>query len=67
MRYSVILIPNPDGQYSVEVPALPGCLSCGRTREEALANVRDAIGLYIEALKEDGEPIPVEHHSTLTN
>lgn len=54
MRYSVILIPNPDGQYSAEVPALPGCLSCGRTREEALVNVKDAIALYIESLREDG-------------
>jgi predicted RNase H-like HicB family nuclease len=42
------------------VPLLPGCISEGDTKEEALANIREAIQLYIESLQEDGEPIPTE-------
>jgi predicted RNase H-like HicB family nuclease len=61
-RYTVVLTPEmEEGGYSVSVPALPGCVSQGETVEEAIANIRDAIGLYlwdedIEALKESGAP-----------
>ena len=41
-----------------EVPSLPGCVSQGRTREEALENVREAISVHEEVLRERGEPIP---------
>jgi Uncharacterized conserved protein len=41
-----------------EVPSLPGCISQGKTREEALENVREAISLHEEVLRERGEPIP---------
>ena len=53
-------IPEPceDGYIVVNVPALPGCITQGKTREEALKNAREAIELYIEVLKEDNEPIP---------
>lgn len=54
----VILIPAEEGGYTVEVPSLPGCISEGDTYEEALANIQEAIELYIEVLKEDGEEIP---------
>ncbi|HYU17572.1 MAG TPA: type II toxin-antitoxin system HicB family antitoxin [Chloroflexota bacterium] len=58
-HYTVILEPEPEeGGYSVSVPALPGCFSQGRTVDEALANVRDAIQLHLRGLLEDGEPIP---------
>jgi antitoxin HicB len=60
MRYTVVLEQEPDGGYSVSVPALPGCHSQGDTRDEALANIREAIELYIETLREAGERIPTE-------
>jgi predicted RNase H-like HicB family nuclease len=48
MRYRVVLEQEPDGGYVVSVPALPGCVSQGETREEALNNIREAIKLYVE-------------------
>ncbi len=48
------------GGYTVFVPVLPGCISEGDTIEEALANIREAIEGYIEALKDLGKPIPLE-------
>jgi predicted RNase H-like HicB family nuclease len=54
----VILYPGEDGYFVVEVPSLPGCISQGKTREEALANIEEAISLYIEVLKDRGESIP---------
>jgi predicted RNase H-like HicB family nuclease len=59
-NYKVILEPNEDGGYTVYVPILPGCISEGDTREEALSNIKEAIELYLESLEEDGEPIPSE-------
>ena len=56
----MILEPNELGGYTVTVPLLPGCISEGDTRDEALANIREAIELYIESLQADGEPIPSE-------
>lgn len=56
----MILEPNELGGYTVTVPALPGCISEGDTRDEALANIREAIELYMESLQADGEPIPSE-------
>ena len=58
MKFTVILEPQRDGGYTVSVPALPGCISEGGNREEALKNIREAIELYLEVLKEDGKPIP---------
>lgn len=55
---AVILEPN-EGGFFVYVPALPGCLSEGATREEALQNIREAAALYIESLIAHGEPIPI--------
>lgn len=59
-RFRVLLEPNELGGYTVTAPVLPGCISEGDTREEALANIREAIELYIESLQADGEPIPAE-------
>jgi antitoxin HicB len=59
-RFRVILEPNELGGYTVIVPSLPGCISEGDTKDEALANIREAIELYIESLQADGEPIPSE-------
>ncbi len=59
-RYRVMLEAEPEGGYSVWVPALPGCVSQGDTREEALQNIREAIQCYLESCRKHGEPIPVE-------
>jgi predicted RNase H-like HicB family nuclease len=52
MKYSVILI-EPEEGFAVSCPALPGCLSQGETREIALANIREAIQLWLEVAEED--------------
>jgi predicted RNase H-like HicB family nuclease len=57
-KFRVILESNELGGYTVTVPLLPGCISEGDTKDEALANIREAIELYIESLQADGEPIP---------
>ncbi len=48
MRLKIILEPSEDGGYTVYVPSLPGCISEGDTREEALSNIKEAIELYLE-------------------
>ncbi len=48
-----------------ECPSLPGCISQGKTKEEALANIKEAIDLYVEALEEDDLPVPIERFETL--
>jgi predicted RNase H-like HicB family nuclease len=61
LEYTVILRWGPDFQgYWVEVPALPGCVSQGKTKDEALKNVREAIELHVETMREDGLEIPQE-------
>jgi antitoxin HicB len=55
----VLLIPDSEvGGFTVEVPSLPGCISEGDTREEALANIKEAIEAYIESMIKHGEEIP---------
>ena len=58
MRYTAVFERESDGGYVVTVPALPGCVSQGDSRDEALANIREAILAYIEALRKVGDPIP---------
>ena len=58
-EFEVVLTPEEDGRYSVTVPALPGCISQGETREEALAMIREAIELYLESLDAHDEPAPI--------
>ncbi len=58
-RFKVILEWNEEGGgYTVMVPALPGCITEGGTREDALANAREAIAAYLGGLQADGLPIP---------
>ncbi|HVX85752.1 MAG TPA: type II toxin-antitoxin system HicB family antitoxin [Phycisphaerae bacterium] len=59
MRYRVIINEDEDGIFVAECPTLPGCVSQGRTREEAVVNIRDAIGGYIASLEKHGEPVPL--------
>ena len=60
MRYTVILERESDGGYVVSVPALPGCVSQGDSRAEALSNIREAIELYIDDCRAAGDSIPTE-------
>ena len=60
-KYTIILGPNyPEEGYTVRVPALPGCITYGRTREEALERAKEAIEGFIEGLQKAGEPVPEE-------
>jgi len=58
MRYRVVLEQDEDGMYVAEVPALPGCITQGRTRSEAVENAKEAIAAYLESLKAHNEPVP---------
>jgi predicted RNase H-like HicB family nuclease len=60
MRFTVVLEQEADGGYVASVPALPGCISQGDTRGEAVANIREAIELYIEDCRDAGDPVPTE-------
>jgi predicted RNase H-like HicB family nuclease len=53
MNLRIILEPSDEGGFTVHVPSLPGCVSEGDTREEALANIREAIELYLEPIEDD--------------
>ena len=55
-----ILYPGEDGYWVVECPSLPGCISQGITKEEAVRNIREAIEGYVLALQDDGLPVPPE-------
>jgi predicted RNase H-like HicB family nuclease len=58
MKYRITLQKDEDGMFVVKCPALPGCISQGKTRDEALINIKDAIEVYIASLKKHNEPIP---------
>lgn len=58
IRYRVWIEQDEDGQFVAECPTLPGCVSQGSTRQEALANIKDAIKGYLESLSKHDEPIP---------
>lgn len=58
MMRHVIFYTDEDGYWIAECPSLPGCNTQGKTREEAMENIKEAIDLYIEVLQERGKPIP---------
>jgi antitoxin HicB len=58
LNYKVLLISEPEGGFTVKVPALEGCITYGEDLEQAKTNAREAIELYIESLRADGLPIP---------
>ena len=58
MKYRVTIEQDEDGVYIAEVPSLPGCITQGMTRSEAVENVKEAIELYLESLEAHGEPVP---------
>jgi predicted RNase H-like HicB family nuclease len=61
----VVVFPGEDGYWVAECPSLPGCISQGKTREEALANIREAIEGYVKTLEDDGLPIPPENFEVM--
>ena len=62
----VIIYPGEDGYWVAQCPSLPPCISQGKTKEEAIANIKEAIELYIEVLQEEGRVIPEDKVETLT-
>lgn len=57
----VIIYPGEDGYWVAECPSLPGCISQGKTKQEAIAHIKEAIEGYVLSLEEDGLPVPDEH------
>ncbi len=65
MKYRVLIEQDEAGFFVAEVPALPGCVSQGDTRREALANIREAIAGYLESLEDHQEPVPPSIHEEI--
>lgn len=61
----VIIYPGEDGFWVAECPSLPGCISQGQTRTEAITNIREAIEAYVAALEEDGVDVREERFDVL--
>jgi antitoxin HicB len=59
MEYRVVIERDEDGVYLARLPDLPGCATEGKTKEELISNAKEAIKAYLEALKKEGEPVPV--------
>jgi predicted RNase H-like HicB family nuclease len=53
VKLKIVLEPSPEGGFSVYVPSLPGCISEGNTRDEAVTNIKEAITLYLEPIEDD--------------
>ncbi|MBN2367465.1 type II toxin-antitoxin system HicB family antitoxin [Candidatus Woesearchaeota archaeon] len=58
MKFRVLIEEDEDGIFTAECPSLPGCVSQGRSRSEAVQNIKDAMKGYLESLKKHNEPIP---------
>ena len=65
MKFRIIIQQDEDGVFVSECPNLPGCISQGKTREEAIENIQDAIKGYVESLKKHNEPIPPSIHEEI--
>ena len=61
----VVIYPGEDGYWVAECPSLPGCVSQGETRQDAIANIKDAIEQCIAVLEEGGLPVPAERFETM--
>jgi len=61
----VVIHPGEDNFWVAECPSLPGCISQGESKEEAIANIREAIQGYIAALEDDKLPVPPENFETM--
>jgi predicted RNase H-like HicB family nuclease len=58
MKYRIIIEQDEDGIYVAECPSLPGCISQGTTRDEAIMNIQDAMKGYLQSLNKHNEPVP---------
>jgi predicted RNase H-like HicB family nuclease len=61
----VVVYPGEDGWWVSECPSLPGCVSQGKTKEEAIENIKDAIRVYVAALEEDHLVVPLDNFDAL--
>ncbi|MGH9775044.1 MAG: type II toxin-antitoxin system HicB family antitoxin [Candidatus Acidiferrales bacterium] len=66
-HFNIVLRPEPEGGYTAIVPALPGCVTYGRTLAEAKKMAKDAITGYIESLKKHKEPIPTDNETLVAS
>ncbi|MGC2448281.1 MAG: type II toxin-antitoxin system HicB family antitoxin [Candidatus Sulfotelmatobacter sp.] len=66
-RYNIILRPEPDGGYTALVPALPGCVTYGRTLKEAQEMAKDAISGYIASLRKHKDPVPTDDNTLVAS
>jgi antitoxin HicB len=64
---NVVLRPEPEGGFTAQVPALPGCVTYGRTLAEAKEMAKDAASGYIESLRKHGEPVPTDTETLVTS
>lgn len=67
MKFRILIEADEDGVLVATVPSLPGCVSQGATREEAVRNAREAIEGYLDSLRERGEPIPPSIHEEVVD
>ena len=58
LTYRILMTREPEGGFTVNVPALPGCITYGETIEHAMEMAKEAIELYVETLQAEGEPVP---------
>ena len=61
----VLVYPGDDGYWVAECPSLPGCISQGKSKEEAIMNIKEAIRAYVAALEQDNLPVPEERFEAL--
>lgn len=61
----VLIYPGEDGYWVAECPSLLGCISQGQSRQDAIANIKEAIDGYVDSLEEDGLPVPEDHFEAL--
>lgn len=61
----IIIKPGEDGFWIAECPSLPGCISQGKSKKEAIQNIREAIQGYLEVLSQDGDPIPDDNMESI--
>lgn len=63
LNYRILLTKEPEGGFTIMVPALPGCITYGENMEDAIIMAKDAIALYLESLVAHGEPLPTEDNT----
>ena len=67
MEITIVLEPQTEGGFTVYVPSLPGCISQGETKEEALKNIKEAMELYLESLAAHGEKPEIENNTFVSS